>query len=123
MWALTTMVGSVYIEGMPFEISLDCYTDAVVVTGGGDVGLTSALSLVTALRRAVEMPRPLVIVDLSRVDHCGAVGLAALVLTTRNAAPRPVRIVPSPYIRRALRAGGLDRAVVLCADLTSARAT
>ncbi|MFB8275948.1 STAS domain-containing protein [Nocardia colli] len=108
---------------MPLEIRLDCYTDAVVLTGRGDIGVTCTKRLVAALRRAVEIPKPLVVVDFSRVEHCGSVGLAALVLATRTAAPRPVRVVPSTYIRRALRAGGLDRVLVLCPDLATACAT
>ncbi len=117
------MVGSVYIGAMPLEISLDSYTDAVVMTGRGDIGLTSTPGLVTALRRVIGMSKPLVIIDFSRVGYCGSAGLAALVLATRTAAPRPVRVVPSSHIRRSLRAGGLTRALVLCPDLATARAT
>ncbi|MGX1776753.1 STAS domain-containing protein [Nocardia brasiliensis] len=120
---MTTVVVNAYIVAMPLQITLDCYADAVVMTGRGDIRVAATAGLVTALRRVVAMSKPLIVIDFSRIGYCGSAGLAALVLAARTAAPRPVRIVPSVQIRRSLRAGGLDRVLVLCPDVVTARAT
>ncbi|MCM6777236.1 STAS domain-containing protein [Nocardia sp. CDC159] len=90
--------------------------EVVTVTVVGEVDLASAPRLRTALDEALADSADVMVLDLSGVGFFGSIGLAVLIDTVHAAAPRPVRVIPSGQVRRALEQTGLDHMLTLCPD-------
>ncbi|RDI63341.1 anti-sigma B factor antagonist [Nocardia pseudobrasiliensis] len=97
--------------------------NAVVVTLAGELDLVSAPRLRTALDEALADPAAVLVVDLTAVTFFGLIGSALLLDTVHARAPRPVRILAPPRVRRPLEAVGLDHLLTLSPDLVSAIST
>ncbi len=97
--------------------------NAVVVTLTGEIDLVSAPRLRTALDEALADPAAVLVVDLSAVTFFGLIGSALLLDTVHASAPRPVRVLAPPRVRRPLEAVGLEHMLTLCPDLVSAIST
>ncbi|MFF0492655.1 STAS domain-containing protein [Nocardia sp. NPDC004068] len=95
--------------------------DAVVVTAAGEIDLATVAHLRAALDQAVAAPEPVLIVDLTEVEFIGSTGLSALLAAAEAAAPRPLRLLASPRVRRPLAVTGLDRILSVYSDLVAAR--
>jgi anti-sigma B factor antagonist len=88
-----------------------------------DIATAPALRerLTTLLR--LQMPTPLLVLDLAELSFCDAAGLAILIGTQRRATSQGTTLrlaTPNPQITRMLHATGLDRTLSIHPTLTDA---
>jgi len=109
------------------EVSQDVRDAAVVVSAGGEVDSESVASLVfhldTALKRTLDHPARLLVIDLSRVTHFGSAGLNAVLECHEHgqSAGAAVRIAaPNPEVRRPIEVTKLDDVLALYPSVSAA---
>ncbi|MFI1100589.1 STAS domain-containing protein [Streptomyces melanogenes] len=98
----------------------------VVVTVRGRLGLTTVPRLRERLLRVSHGPGSLLVLDLSGVTSCDALGLGLLVATARRARSFGgglCLLAPSPSAAAALGAAGLTRLLHVRSDLGTAAGT
>ncbi|MFJ4655140.1 STAS domain-containing protein [Nocardia sp. NPDC088792] len=102
-------------------VSLSHSGAAVVVRAVGEIDITSAPRLRTVLEE-IPAGAPGPVVDLSRVEFMGSVGLSLLLAAAEKADPDRVRVVASRQVRRPIEVTGLDQVLALFDSLEAALA-
>jgi len=102
------------------EVSQDVRDAAVVVSAVGEVDSESVAGLKfhldTALKRALDHPALLLVIDLSRITHFGSAGLNAVLECHEHgeSAGAAVRIAaPNPEVLRPIQITKLDGVLLL----------
>ena len=104
---------------------IDQPDDSVVLTIRGDLDVDTAPALREALQRALERPRPRVVVDMSGLQFCDSTGLSAFVVGAKHAAAQGgwLRLAaPSDWVRGLFDTLGLTRRIVVYPDVVTALA-
>ncbi|MFI5507738.1 STAS domain-containing protein [Mycobacterium sp. NPDC051804] len=109
------------------EVTQDVRDAAVVVSAVGDVDSESVASLKfhldTALKRALDHPARLLVIDLSGVTHFGSAGLNSVLECHEHgqSAGATVRIAaPNPEVLRPIQVTKLDRVLLLYPSVPAA---
>lgn len=109
------------------EVSQDVRDAAVVVSALGEVDSESVASLKfhldTALKRALDHPARLLVIDLSAVTHFGSAGLNAVLECHEHgqSAGATVRIAaPNPEVLRPIQVTRLDGVLLLYPSIDAA---
>lgn len=109
------------------EVSQDVRDAAVVVSAVGEVDSESVASLKfhldTALKRALDHPAQLLVIDLSQVRHFGSAGLNAVLECHEHgeSAGAAVRIAaPNPEVLRPIQVTKLDAVLLLYPSISAA---
>jgi anti-sigma B factor antagonist len=104
---------------------LDRAGDAAVARLAGEIDMSNAGELGTAISSRVDNESPALILDLSELSYLDSSGLSMLFELDRRLATRRqvLRIVvpPDASIRRALELGGLDASVNVDASMEAAQ--
>jgi anti-sigma B factor antagonist len=96
-----------------------------VVHISGEVDLATRMEFTAALRRGLDSPSRVVVIDLTQVSFLSSVGLRALVLTHQEAhrTDRVLRVVDgSTVVRRIFEVTGLGELLVLFPTVDEATA-
>lgn len=100
------------LDGTEFKVTSRATGGEVVVSVFGEVDLATAPELMAAVRAALEVDEPRVVLDLANMTFIDSQGLKVLIdAYTRAQAGRAARVVlrsPRPQARRVLEVTGLD---------------
>ncbi|HVK23890.1 MAG TPA: STAS domain-containing protein [Actinokineospora sp.] len=104
------------------EITVDQAENTIVVTPAGEVDMANAGELESVLRAALRdlrgRTRPVLVIDLGRVDFMGSAGLSVLL---RVCLESPVRLAnPTAAVQRVLDVGGLNDVLVVHTTVAAA---
>ncbi|MFO0836766.1 MAG: STAS domain-containing protein [Phycisphaerales bacterium] len=81
------------MAGQPLQVNFEDRGTMVVVTPMGEISYSEATSFRAVLKRAADLSRPRIIIDLSRVDYMNSPGVATLVEALQNARRNRARLI------------------------------
>lgn len=84
----------------------------VVLAVEGEVDMSSAPVLNSALEQALRAHPPVLVVDMSKVEFFGSAGMSVLIAAS-DAQPNTLRVVPSYAVRRPIEVAALDQLLAL----------
>jgi anti-anti-sigma factor len=104
-----------WADAPEFHVWVDVTADPPCVGVSGEVDLLTCAAFRDALMEAAEQGSPKIAIDFRHVTFMGSTGIRELVRALRTVDRIDVRS-PSPIVRRALEAAGLDDGVVVFDD-------
>lgn len=90
------------MAGQPLQVDFEDRGTLVVVTPMGEISYTEATSFRAVLKRAADLNRPRIIIDLSRVEYMNSPGVATLVEALQNARRNRARLILVGITQRVL---------------------
>lgn len=81
------------MAGQPLQVNFEDRGTMVVITPMGEISYSEATTFRAILKRAGDLARPRIIVDLSRVEYMNSPGVATLVEALQNARRNRARLI------------------------------
>ncbi|MBL8761418.1 MAG: STAS domain-containing protein [Phycisphaerae bacterium] len=90
------------MAGQPLQVNFEDRGTMVVITPMGEISYSEATSFRAVLKRAADLGRPRIVVDLTRVEYMNSPGVATLVEALQNARRARARLILAGITPRVL---------------------